>query len=91
MQAHTTVLLTEAVDALVVDPEGRYIDCTYGRGGHSQEIASRLAETGRLIGTVLHFERLGSDTHLVVDIGQEASLVARLRSNQPSELVTTSS
>ncbi len=38
----------------------------------------RLAEAGRLSGKVLHFERLGSDTHLVVDIGQDTTLVARL-------------
>ena len=37
-----------------------------------------LAEKGPLTGTVLHFERLGSDTHLVVDIGEEHTLIARL-------------
>lgn len=37
-----------------------------------------LAPSGRLNGKVVHFERLGSDTHLVVDIGQEKTLVARL-------------
>lgn len=38
----------------------------------------RLAKSGRLSGKVLHYERLGSDTHLVVDIGQDTTLVARL-------------
>jgi 16S rRNA (cytosine1402-N4)-methyltransferase len=46
---HTTVLLKEAVDALVTIPEGRYVDCTYGRGGHSREILSRLSDNGRLL------------------------------------------
>ncbi len=46
---HTTVLLKEAVDALVTIPEGRYVDCTYGRGGHSREILSRLSSEGRLL------------------------------------------
>jgi len=43
---HATVLLTEAVDALVVDPDGFYVDGTLGRGGHSAELLSRLSERG---------------------------------------------
>jgi 16S rRNA (cytosine1402-N4)-methyltransferase len=46
---HTTVLLNEAVDALVTKPDGTYVDATFGRGGHSRLILSRLSETGRLI------------------------------------------
>ena len=38
----------------------------------------KLAEKGRLTGTVVHFERLGSDTHVIVDIGQDKTAVARL-------------
>ncbi|MDA0789278.1 MAG: 16S rRNA (cytosine(1402)-N(4))-methyltransferase RsmH [Proteobacteria bacterium] len=49
MTSHETVLLAEAVDALVQNPVGRYVDCTYGRGGHSQAIASRLGGSGRLM------------------------------------------
>lgn len=46
---HTTVLLNEAVDALVTKPDGTYIDATFGRGGHSRLILSRLEPQGRLI------------------------------------------
>ena len=50
---HTTVLLNEAVDALSVDsftkPEQTYVDATFGRGGHSRAILSRMDETSRLI------------------------------------------
>ena len=46
---HTTVLLNEAVDALVTKPDGNYIDATFGRGGHSRLILSRLDERGRLL------------------------------------------
>lgn len=46
---HTTVLLHEAVDALVTDPEGIYVDGTYGRGGHSRLLLGRLGSRGRLI------------------------------------------
>ncbi|HEY9102016.1 16S rRNA (cytosine(1402)-N(4))-methyltransferase RsmH [Chitinimonas sp.] len=46
---HRTVLLTEAVDGLALRPDGIYVDCTYGRGGHSRLILSRLGPAGRLI------------------------------------------
>lgn len=47
--SHTTVLLHEAIDALVTDPQGRYVDATFGRGGHARLILQRLAPTGRLL------------------------------------------
>src|SRR5574343_142391 len=47
---HCTVLLNEAVDALHIQPDGTYIDATFGRGGHSRLILSRLSPRGRLIG-----------------------------------------
>jgi 16S rRNA (cytosine1402-N4)-methyltransferase len=45
---HTTVLLNEAVDALLSTTDGHYIDATFGRGGHSRLILSRLGAQGRL-------------------------------------------
>ncbi|WP_263322510.1 16S rRNA (cytosine(1402)-N(4))-methyltransferase RsmH [Endozoicomonas sp. Mp262] len=49
-ELHKTVLLTEAVDALLTDPEGVYIDGTFGRGGHSRAILDGLADKGQLFG-----------------------------------------
>lgn len=46
---HQTVLLHEAVDALDIRPDGVYVDCTFGGGGHSREILRRLGPEGRLI------------------------------------------
>ena len=46
---HQTVLLREAVEALMIDPEGWYMDGTFGRGGHSRAILARLAPAGRLL------------------------------------------
>ena len=46
---HITVLLNEAVDALAVREDGIYVDGTFGRGGHSRLILSRLGSQGRLI------------------------------------------
>ena len=45
---HRTVLLNEAVDALQINPDGHYIDATFGRGGHSRLILSKLSPQGRL-------------------------------------------
>jgi 16S rRNA (cytosine1402-N4)-methyltransferase len=47
--SHKTVLLEEAVAALNIRPDGVYVDCTFGRGGHSRLILQRLGEQGRLI------------------------------------------
>ena len=46
--SHTTVLLNEAVDALVTDPQGQYVDGTFGRGGHARLVLGRLGAQGRL-------------------------------------------
>ncbi|MDP1693494.1 MAG: 16S rRNA (cytosine(1402)-N(4))-methyltransferase RsmH [Burkholderiaceae bacterium] len=46
---HTTVLLHEAIDALVTNPSGVYVDGTFGRGGHSRLLLQRLAADGRLL------------------------------------------
>ena len=47
--SHTTVLLAEAVDALLTTPDGVYVDGTFGRGGHSRLLLGRLSPRGRLI------------------------------------------
>lgn len=48
--AHTTVLLHETVDGCLNDPAGIYVDGTFGRGGHSRLLLSKLAPAGQLIG-----------------------------------------
>lgn len=47
---HVTVLLQEAVDALVTNPAGFYVDGTFGRGGHSALVLQHLSPEGRLLG-----------------------------------------
>jgi 16S rRNA (cytosine1402-N4)-methyltransferase len=46
---HRPVLLSEAVEALAIRPDGTYLDGTFGRGGHSRAILERLGPSGRLI------------------------------------------
>lgn len=48
MQYHVPVLLARSVDALAIRPDGVYVDATFGGGGHSREILSRLGPSGRL-------------------------------------------
>jgi 16S rRNA (cytosine1402-N4)-methyltransferase len=62
--AHVPVLLEETLEGLRVRPDGIYLDCTYGRGGHSGAILERLGERGRL---------------LVFDRDPDAILAARAR------------
>ncbi|MDB9824354.1 16S rRNA (cytosine(1402)-N(4))-methyltransferase, partial [Flavobacteriaceae bacterium] len=45
---HDPVLLQPSVAALITDPDGVYVDATFGGGGHSQEILNQLSPEGRL-------------------------------------------
>jgi 16S rRNA (cytosine1402-N4)-methyltransferase len=46
---HTPVLLREAIDSLKITPNGTYVDCTFGGGGHSKAILKKLSATGKLL------------------------------------------
>lgn len=48
MVYHIPVLLKESVDGLDINPDGVYVDVTFGGGGHSREILSRLGDNGHL-------------------------------------------
>ena len=48
MEYHNPVLLKESIDGLNINPDGVYVDVTFGGGGHSREILSRLSDKGRL-------------------------------------------
>jgi 16S rRNA (cytosine1402-N4)-methyltransferase len=80
-EEHVTVLLHEAVDALVVDGDGFYVDGTFGRGGHSRLLLERLNEQGRLLGidkdprAIATGEQLaGKDDRFVIEHGSFAQL-----------------
>lgn len=46
---HTPVFLDEVLHGLEIQPDGLYVDCTFGRGGHSRAILERLGDNGRLV------------------------------------------
>ena len=60
--SHTTVLLHETVDAVLTSPDGIYVDGTYGRGGHSRLLLSKLGEGGRLIAIDRDLEAIAAAT-----------------------------
>ncbi|MFT4822359.1 MAG: 16S rRNA (cytosine1402-N4)-methyltransferase [Halioglobus sp.] len=62
---HKTVLLREAVQALVTRPDGCYIDGTYGRGGHSRHLLECLGPDGRVLGVDKDLSAKGEAEHLV--------------------------
>jgi len=80
---HRTVLLHEAVDALVHRPDGTYVDGTFGRGGHSRLILSRLSPEGRLLAIDRDPEAVAHATQ-----GTPASPIHASRSTTPASPTT---
>ncbi|MBT8050508.1 MAG: 16S rRNA (cytosine(1402)-N(4))-methyltransferase RsmH [Gammaproteobacteria bacterium] len=78
---HRPVLLIEAVDALNIRPDGKYLDGTFGRGGHSREILARLSKQGCLLSldrdpeaVAAGKEELGEDSRCSVVQGDFADM-----------------
>ncbi|MBE6680979.1 MAG: 16S rRNA (cytosine(1402)-N(4))-methyltransferase RsmH [Ruminococcaceae bacterium] len=72
---HYSVLLNETVDSLNIKPDGVYVDCTLGGAGHSNLIASRLSEKGRLIGIDRDEYALGKAKERLAKYGDRIMLV----------------
>ena len=77
---HISVLLNEAVDGLAIAEDGCFIDCTFGRGGHSSLILSKLSTNGRLIAidrdptAILAAEKFKDDSRFLIEHQGFASL-----------------
>lgn len=81
MIEHKTVLLDEAVKAMLVDPDGFYVDGTFGRGGHCAQLLSCLSERGQVIAIdkdpqaiTAGIERFKQDNRLTMVHGSFADL-----------------
>lgn len=90
--AHETVLLHEAVGALITRSDGVYIDGTFGRGGHSREVLARLDPGGRLLGIdkdpqaiMAGRELAATDRRFVIEQGSfaEARTIAEMKGMAP--------
>lgn len=92
-KTHISVLLAEAIDGLDINPDGCYIDCTFGRGGHSSLILSKLSAQGQLIAidrdptAIAAAEKFKDDKRFLIehqgfanlaDIAQQHSLVGKV-------------
>ena len=80
--AHRPVLLSEALTALAIKPDGVYLDGTFGRGGHSEEILRQLSGQGRLLAmdqdpqaVEAGKQRFGSDPRFEIVYGNFESMV----------------
>lgn len=71
---HESVLLTETIDSLNINPEGIYVDGTLGGGGHSYHIAQKLT-TGRLIGIDQDIEALAAAESRLSPFSDKVSLI----------------
>lgn len=49
MNGHRPILVRAVIDALCVDPDGNYVDATFGRGGHTRALLERLSPEGRIL------------------------------------------
>jgi len=90
---HNAVLLQESIDALAINPDGIYLDGTFGRGGHSQQILNALSAKGRLIAldrdpqAIASAERFADDPRFSIhhmtfsqlsDVAEELQLVGKI-------------
>ena len=64
---HYSVMLKEAVDGLAIKPDGIYVDCTAGGGGHSLEIVKRLTDGGHLYAIDQDVEAIAAATKRLGD------------------------
>jgi 16S rRNA (cytosine1402-N4)-methyltransferase len=73
-QQHAPVLHDEVVAALEIKPDGRYVDGTYGRGGHARSILAGLGEQGRLIVMDRDPEAI-ADAHRIFDTDNRVTII----------------
>ena len=86
MYKHVTVLLKEAIDSLNINPEGIYVDCTLGGGGHSSEILRQLT-TGHLYCFDQDDYAIEKATKVLLEVGSNFTVIKSNFSNIKYELL----
>ena len=88
--AHLPVMLAEALEGLNIRADGFYVDCTFGRGGHSREILARLGASGGLLAldkdpaavASVECNRLRADDRFSIEHGSYTDLAAQIEKRQ---------
>ncbi len=78
---HYSVMLQECIDGLNIKPDGLYVDCTAGGGGHSYAIASRLNENGKLIAIDRDIDAIEAVTERLAPFSDRVEIVKSNFSN----------
>ena len=72
---HTSVMLKEAVEAIMTNPNGIYIDCTLGGGGHSRKLAENLSTEGLIIGIDQDEEAIKAASEKLSDVSCQIKII----------------
>ena len=78
---HVSVLLNETLDGLAIRPEGTYVDCTLGGGGHSHAIGERLSTEGMIVGLDQHVAALEAASKRLEDLSCQVKVIKTNFSN----------
>ena len=83
---HYSVLLNETIENLNIKPDGIYVDGTLGGGGHAYQVASRLSEKGRLIGSVQDASAIAACGERLKEFGDKITIIRSNYANMKEEL-----
>lgn len=83
---HVSVLLNETLDGLAIKPDGTYVDCTLGGGGHSHAIGERLSTEGMIIGLDQDVAALEAASRRLSDLSCQVKVIQTNFSNLKTAL-----
>ena len=78
---HVSVLLSETLDGLAIKPDGTYVDCTLGGGGHSRAIGERLSSKGMIVGLDQDVAALEAASQRLSDLSCQVKVIQTNFSN----------
>ena len=84
---HVSVLLSETLDGLAIKPDGTYVDCTLGGGGHSHAIGERLSSKGMIVGLDQDVAALEAASKRLEDLSCQVKVIETNFSNLKQALL----